>query len=87
MKGIKIIYKGLNNSMKLNVKKIGVLTSGGDSPGMNVCIRSVVRTAIEHGLEVVGIERGFSGLINNNIKPMDLRSVSDIIHTDRKSVV
>ena len=61
------------------MKKIGVLTSGGDAPGMNAAIRSVVRTAISKKLEVVGIIRGFEGLINDEMKPMNHRSVSNII--------
>lgn len=60
--------------------KIGVLTSGGDCPGMNPCIRSVVRYANYKGLEVRGIKRGFTGLINNDIQPMDARSVGGVIH-------
>lgn len=62
------------------MKKIGVLTSGGDAPGMNAAIRAVVRSAIYHGLEVVGIRRGYSGLIQGDIMPMELGSVADIIH-------
>ncbi len=62
------------------MKKIAVLTSGGDAPGMNAAVRSVVRTAHENGMEVVGINRGFSGLINNEIVPMGIRTVSNIIH-------
>lgn len=61
------------------MKKIAVMTSGGDSPGMNAAIRAVVRTAIYHGLEVVGIRRGYLGLMNNDIIPMTLGSVADII--------
>ena len=61
------------------MKSIGVLTSGGDAPGMNACVRAVVRYAIYKGLTVYGIERGYTGLINNNIKEMNKRSVSDII--------
>lgn len=61
------------------MKKIGVLTSGGDSPGMNACVRAVVRYAIYKGLDVYGVERGYTGLINNHIKEMNKRSVSDII--------
>ncbi|MEE1065189.1 MAG: 6-phosphofructokinase [Acutalibacteraceae bacterium] len=61
------------------MKKIGILTSGGDAPGMNAVIRSVVRTAIARGMEVVGVERGYNGLINGDLIPMDARSVSDII--------
>lgn len=62
------------------MKKIGVLTSGGDAPGMNAAIRAVVRSAIYHGLEVVGIRRGYSGLIQGDIMAMELGSVADIIH-------
>lgn len=62
------------------MKKIGVLTSGGDSPGMNPAIRAVVRKAIYHNLEVYGIYGGYSGLINGNIKKLELGSVGDIIH-------
>ena len=61
------------------MKKIAILTSGGDAPGMNAVIRSVVRTAIARGMEVVGVERGYNGLINGDLIPMDARSVSDII--------
>ncbi len=62
------------------VKRIGVLTSGGDAPGMNAAIRSVVRTALKMGIEVVGIRRGYAGLINGDIFPMDTGSVSHIIN-------
>ncbi len=62
------------------IKKIGVLTSGGDAPGMNAAIRGVVRTALSKGMEVYGIRRGYVGLINGDIFQMDARSVSDIIH-------
>ena len=65
--------------MKNKVTKIGVLTSGGDSPGMNACIRAVVRTGIHHGLEVFGIMRGFSGMVENDIIKMESRSVANII--------
>ena len=61
------------------MKKIGVLTSGGDAPGMNAAIRAVVRTARARGLSVFGINRGYNGLMENDIFEMDLRSVSDII--------
>ena len=61
-------------------KKIGVLTSGGDAPGMNAAVRAVVRTAISNGVEVVGIYRGYSGLISGDIKPFGLRDVSNIIN-------
>lgn len=62
------------------IKKIGVLTSGGDAPGMNAAVRAVVRTAISKGMEVYGIRRGYNGLINGDIIEMDERSVTDIIH-------
>jgi len=61
------------------VNKIAVLTSGGDSQGMNAAVRAVVRSAHYHGLEVFGVQRGYQGLINEDIRPMDLRSVGDII--------
>ena len=65
--------------MEKKIKKIGVLTSGGDSPGMNAAIRAVVRTGIYHGLEVYGIMRGYQGLIEDDIVRMDSRSVANII--------
>jgi 6-phosphofructokinase 1 len=65
--------------MAKQVTKIGVLTSGGDSPGMNAAIRAVVRTGIYYGLEVYGIMRGYSGIIENDIVPMHSRSVANII--------
>lgn len=61
-------------------KTIGVLTSGGDAPGMNAAIRAVVRTAIKKGFRVKGITRGYNGLINGELVEMEMRSVSDIIH-------
>ncbi|MDP9048616.1 MAG: 6-phosphofructokinase [Bacteroidota bacterium] len=61
------------------ISKLGVLTSGGDAPGMNPCIRSVVRTAIYNGLEMVGIRRGYQGLIEDDMYDMDTRSVSNIL--------
>lgn len=65
--------------MKKKVTKIGVLTSGGDSPGMNACIRAAVRTGLYHGLEVFGIMRGYSGMVENDIFKMESRSVANII--------
>ena len=61
------------------IKRIGLLCSGGDSPGMNCAIRSVVRSAINAGLEVYGIQRGFSGLLEGNLKELDVSSVGNII--------
>lgn len=61
------------------MKKIAVFTSGGDAPGMNACIRAVVRTAIYHGIEVYGITYGYDGMIAGNIKKMQSHSVSNII--------
>lgn len=65
--------------MGKTVKTIGVLTSGGDAPGMNAAVRSVVRTAIFNGMKVIGIRRGYNGLLNGDMFEMNLRSVSDII--------
>ena len=61
------------------IRKIGVLTSGGDAPGMNAAIRGVTRTAIFNGIEVVGIRHGYQGLIDANFIPLEASSVSDII--------
>lgn len=62
------------------MKKIAILTSGGDAPGMNACIRACVRCAINSGLEVYGVDRGYKGLVENRIFPMDSHSVCEIIH-------
>src|SRR6195952_473170 len=62
------------------ISKLGVLTSGGDAPGMNPCIRAVVRTGIYNGLNVVGIRKGYQGLIENDMYDMDPRSVSNILN-------
>lgn len=62
------------------MKKIAVLTSGGDAPGMNAAVRAVVRNGIYNNLKVVGIKKGYDGLINANMKDMNLSSVADIIH-------
>ncbi len=65
--------------MEKKVTKIGVLSSGGDSPGMNACIRAVVRSGIYHGLEVFGIMRGYTGMVENEIIKMESKSVANII--------
>ncbi|MGB8454172.1 MAG: 6-phosphofructokinase [Anaerocolumna sp.] len=65
--------------MTNEIKTIGVLTSGGDAPGMNAAIRAVVRTALANGIKVKGIRRGYSGLLEEDIVDMDSKSVSDII--------
>ena len=62
------------------IRRIGVLTSGGDAPGMNPCVRSVVRTALHHGIEVYGIRRGWHGLISGDVLKLDEKSVSRIIN-------
>ncbi|MDD6187235.1 MAG: 6-phosphofructokinase [Oscillospiraceae bacterium] len=62
------------------IKTIGVLTSGGDAPGMNPAIRAVVRSAIYYGMNVKGVRHGYNGLINDDIVDLNLRSVSEIIH-------
>ena len=66
--------------MSGQIKRIGVLTSGGDAPGMNAAVRAVVRTAMSHGVECIGIRRGYSGLINSDFIRMDGSSVSHIIN-------
>ena len=66
--------------MESQVKRLGVLTSGGDAPGMNAAVRAVVRTAVSRGIECVGIRRGWSGLINSDFVPMNSSSVSHIIN-------
>ena len=65
--------------MAKEIRTIGVLTSGGDAPGMNAAIRAVVRTALGNGLKVRGIRRGYSGLLNEDIIDMSARDVSDTI--------
>ncbi|WP_075603408.1 6-phosphofructokinase [Saccharicrinis aurantiacus] len=62
------------------IKKIGVLTSGGDAPGMNAAVRAVVRAAIYNNLKVVGIKQGYHGMILDRMEPMTSKSVSNIIH-------
>ena len=64
----------------MSVRRIGVLTSGGDAPGMNPCVRAVVRSALYHGIEVYGIRRGWNGLITGDIVKLDQRSVSHTIN-------
>ena len=66
--------------MNPQIEKIGVLTSGGDSPGMNAAIRSVVRTCAYMNVECIGIYRGYQGMIEGDFKPMDARSVNNIIN-------
>ena len=61
------------------MRRIAVFTSGGDAPGMNACIRAVVRTAIYHNIDVYGIKRGYDGMIKGNIYPLNSHSVSNII--------
>ena len=65
--------------MAKEIKTIGVLTSGGDAPGMNAAIRAVVREAIVKGLKVKGIKRGYAGLLQEEIVDMEAKDVSDII--------
>ena len=65
--------------MEKEIKKIGVLTSGGDAPGMNAAIRAVVRCGIYNGIKVYGIKKGFNGLINGDIEHMSARSVGEIL--------
>ena len=67
------------NEKMAKFRKIGILTSGGDAPGMNAAIRAVARKALYEGIEVVGIQGGYAGLINGDLRPLDNRSVSNII--------
>ena len=62
------------------IKKIGVLTSGGDAPGMNAAVRSVVRSCVYNNVKITGILFGYQGIIDNKMKPMDARSVNNIIN-------
>lgn len=62
------------------IKRIGVLTSGGDAPGMNPCVRAVVRTALYHGIECYGIRRGYNGLIHGDVLRLDEKNISHIIN-------
>lgn len=84
-RGLTFDYKSigrceLKGSEKMaKFRKIGILTSGGDAPGMNAAIRAVARKAINEGIEVIGIQGGYAGLINGDIRPLDNRSVSNII--------
>jgi len=62
------------------VKRIGILTSGGDAPGMNACVRSIVKIAVTEGYEVLGFERGYEGILDKSFMNLDLTSVANIIH-------
>ncbi|OGP60601.1 MAG: 6-phosphofructokinase [Deltaproteobacteria bacterium RBG_13_49_15] len=62
------------------MRKIGILTSGGDAPGMNACIRAAVRISLSHKIEMIGIKWGFAGLIRGDMEPLDRRVVTNIIH-------
>jgi 6-phosphofructokinase 1 len=64
----------------MSVKRIGVLTSGGDAPGMNACVRSVVRTAMYHGIDCYGIRRGYNGLISGDVIHLDEKNISHTIN-------
>jgi len=66
-------------SKEVKVRNIGILTSGGDAPGMNACIRAAVRAAIANDLEIIGILRGYEGLIHGNVMTLDRRAVANII--------
>ena len=66
--------------MSSEIKRIGILTSGGDAPGMNAAVRAVVRTATGRGIECIGIRRGWNGLINSDFVRLDSNSVSHIIN-------
>lgn len=70
----------LRGEWSIKMKKIAVLTSGGDAPGMNAAVRAVTRAGIYHGLEVVGVEHGYEGLIDGKFIPLGSRSVAGIVH-------
>lgn len=72
-------HNHLNGRRGEKMKRIGLLTSGGDAPGMNAAIRAVVRSAIYFDMEVFGIECGYAGLMNNSVVPLEMRSVSNIV--------
>ena len=74
------------NIMAKEIKTIGVLTSGGDAPGMNAAIRAVVRQALAKGIKVMGIRRGYHGLLREEIEEFNSRSVSDIIQRGGKNL-
>src|SRR2546422_10846847 len=63
----------------MTLKRVAVLTSGGDAPGMNAAIRAVVRTGVARGLEVVGVRQGYSGLIDGQLQPLGTRDVAGIL--------
>jgi 6-phosphofructokinase 1 len=65
--------------MGKEIKRIGVLTSGGDAPGMNAAIRAVVRSSFYYGIEAVGIYRGYEGMIDGDFESLDIRSVNHIL--------
>ena len=71
--------KGQKGKYMAKFKKIGVLTSGGDAPGMNAAVRAVTRKALAEGIEVVGINGGYAGLLNGDLIPLESHSVSNII--------
>lgn len=73
------MINGGNGMSEQKIKTIGVLTSGGDAPGMNAAIRAVVRTAVAYGCKVKGVQRGYAGLLDEEIIDMDVTSVSDIL--------
>jgi 6-phosphofructokinase 1 len=75
---IYLIFRRIGRSVCM--KRLAVVTSGGDAPGMNPCIRAVVRASIYNGMEIYGIERGYAGLIENRFRELEVRSVSGIIY-------
>jgi len=75
-----ICYEHKIHSIMPTIKKIGVLTSGGDTPGMNAAIRAIVKAGNHYGIEIVGIQKGFFGLIHDKMQSLDSRAVYNIIH-------
>ncbi len=76
---IKKLQDQWRRAFSMRVKKVGVLTSGGDAPGMNATIRAVVRAAAVKNIQAVGVYRGYNGLIHGDVRPLNIRDVSDII--------
>lgn len=74
------IQKAYHFKMTNTIRRVAILTSGGDAPGMNACIRAVTRSGLYHGLQIIGIMRGYEGLIDGEFTELSARSVSNIIH-------
>src|SRR5207244_5847304 len=74
------LHRGHRAGERQQMKRIAVLTSGGDAPGMNAALRAVVRVGVSSGLEVIGVRQGYTGLIEGKLQPLGPRDVASIIH-------